>query len=80
MNKLLKGHIVLLFTLTALYGFGQTMQADLEYLASDKLEGREFGTKGEIVAAKYVAKRFKKIGLEPKGTNGYYQVFSVKPK
>ena len=52
----------------------------MEYLASDKLEGREIGTAGEEAAAKYLAKRFKKIGLEPKGTDGYYQEFSVKPK
>ncbi len=69
---------VLLFTSSVVVG--QTMQKDMEYLASDKLEGREFGSKGEIEAAKYLVKRFKKLGLEPKGTDGYYQVFSVKPK
>ena len=56
------------------------MQTDMKYLASDKMEGREIGSKGEKKAAKYLKKRFKQIGLSPKGTNGYYQVFSVKQK
>ena len=56
------------------------MKADVEYLASDKLEGRQTGTKGEKLASEYIAKRMKALKLEPKGTDGYYQVFSVKPK
>lgn len=42
----------------------------LFYLASDKLEGRGTGTKGEQEAAKYLIKQFKKMGLQPKGDNG----------
>ena len=60
--------------------WAQTMQDDMEYLAADKLEGREIGTAGEEAAAKYLAKRFKKLKLEPKGTDGYFQEFSVKPR
>ncbi len=66
--------------LTGWQGLTQTMQEDLQYLASDELKGREIGTEGEKAAAKYLAKRFKKIGLEPKGTDGYYQEFAVKPQ
>lgn len=80
MKLRLNKSFIFIFLLLSGYGFAQTMQKDMEYLASDKLEGREFGTKGEVLAAKYLVKRFKKIGLEPKGTDGYYQVFSVKPK
>jgi len=80
MKKILKSSLVLILTVASFYSFGQTMQKDMEYLAADKLEGREFGSKGEVEAAKYLAKRFKKLGLEPKGTDGYFQVFSVKPK
>lgn len=61
-------------------GLAQQMQKDMEFLADDKLEGREVGTAGEEAAAKYISKRFKKMGLEPKGTDGFYQEFSVKPK
>jgi peptidase M28-like protein/PDZ domain-containing protein len=61
-------------------GLAQQMQEDMEFLASDKLAGREIGTPGEMEAAKYLAKRFKKLGLEPKGTDGYFQELSVKPR
>ena len=49
-------------------------------MASDTYEGRETGTKGEQEAAEYISKRFKDLGLEPKGTNGFFQTFSFKPK
>ncbi len=80
MKEILKSFLVLLLIATSSFSFGQSMQKDMEYLASDKLEGREFGSKGEVEAAKYLVKRFKKLGLDPKGEDGYYQVFSVKPK
>lgn len=57
-----------------------TIKEDIAVLASDAYEGRETGTKGEQEAAKYLSKRFKDLGLEPKGTNGFFQTFSFKPK
>ncbi|MCG8306635.1 MAG: M20/M25/M40 family metallo-hydrolase [Cytophagales bacterium] len=45
------------------------------YLASDKLEGRLPGTKGETLAFEYIEKHFKAYGLIPKGEKGYRQVF-----
>lgn len=71
---------IILFCTSLTYVHAQTMQEDISYLANDELEGREVGSDGEKQAAKYLAKRFKKIGLKPKGTDGYYQIFSVKPK
>lgn len=56
------------------------IQEDVAFLADDKLEGRQTGTEGEKAAAEYVAKRFKELGLEPKGTDGYFQDFTFKPK
>lgn len=53
---------------------------DVTYLADDKLEGRQTGTQGEILASEYIIKRFKAIGIQPKGTNGFLQGFSFKPK
>lgn len=53
---------------------------DIAILASDTYEGRETGTKGEQEAAKYISERFKALGLQPKGTDGYFQRFSFKPK
>lgn len=55
------------------------MLSDVAYLASDKLEGRTFGSKGEMKAGDYLANRFKQAGLAPMGENGtYFQSFSVK--
>ena len=56
------------------------IREDVTFLADDKLEGRETGTKGEKEAAAYIAKRFKCLKLEPKGTSGYFQEFTFKPK
>ena len=57
-----------------------SIEDDVVFLASDKLEGRQTGTDGEKAAAEYIAKRFENLGLEPKGTNGYFQAFSFKPQ
>jgi len=46
------------------------------YLASDKLEGRLVGTKGNNEAAAYIKKYFKRFGLK-KFNNDYYQPFKV---
>lgn len=54
------------------------LRTDITYLADDKLEGRAIGTEGERLASEYIAAAFERIGLEPKGTNGYYQPFTVK--
>ena len=57
------------------------MKADLEYLASDELEGRETGTQGEALAAQFIAEKFKDLGLLPYGTEGsYFQEFEFKAK
>ena len=55
------------------------LKTDIAYLAADELEGRETGTKGEQMAAEYLAQRFAALGLAPKGTQEYYQKFSFKP-
>lgn len=57
-----------------------SMKDDITVLASDGYEGRETGTKGEQEAAAYISERFKALGLQPKGTEGYLQRFSFKPK
>lgn len=56
------------------------IKEDVSFLADDKLEGRETGTKGEQDAAAYIVKRFKEIGLQPKGTKEFLQEFTFKPK
>ena len=56
------------------------IKEDVSFLASDKLEGRQTGTKGEKAAADYIQKRFKELDLHPKGTKGFLQPFTFKPK
>jgi hypothetical protein len=54
----------------------QRVRADVEFLASDLLEGRDTGSKGYEIGASYVASQFRAIGLQPGGSNGgwYEQV------
>ena len=49
---------------------------DVNYLADNKLEGRKTGSKGEQIAADYIANRFKSLKIKAKGTNAYFQAFS----
>lgn len=46
------------------------VRADVEFLSSDGLEGRDTGSKGYVIAADYVASQFRAIGLEPGGDKG----------
>jgi len=50
----------------------------ISYLASDKLQGRLVGSKGEKKAYSYIIKQYKKYGAAPKGTTGYLQPFSIR--
>jgi hypothetical protein len=57
----------------------KNLRKHVTYLASDKLKGRGTGTPEELMAAKYIAKQFKKIGLTPKGDNNtYYHKFGFR--
>lgn len=56
------------------------MLKDIEYLASDELEGRGLGTSGLDKAADYIAKQFSEAGLQPcgDGTDDYFQIWTEK--
>lgn len=56
------------------------IKEDVAFLASDDLEGRQTGSKGEKIAANYISNRFIQLELQPKGTKKYLQAFSFKPK
>jgi hypothetical protein len=47
--------------------------AHVRFLADDALEGRDTGSPGHRKAAEYVAEGYKAAGLEPGGTDGYFQ-------
>jgi len=50
---------------------------DIKILAAPDMEGRGAGTKGLAKATKYIEHRYKSLGLQPVGTNGYLQPFTV---
>lgn len=52
----------------------------IKYLASDELEGRAPGTKGDLLAREYISGEFEKYGLEPAGDSAYIQFFNLKGK
>jgi hypothetical protein len=56
----------------------EKLQHHIVYLASDKLEGRAPGTKGEKLANEYIIQQFEAIGVSPKGASGYLQPFTYK--
>ena len=43
------------------------------FLSSDAMKGRDTGTAEHRKAAEYIADQFKRAGLEPGGTKGYFQ-------
>lgn len=53
------------------------LQEDVVFLAADALGGRAIGTDGEQKAAEYLAQEFEKLGLQGKGTEGFFQPFTV---
>jgi len=52
---------------------GNLWWAHIQYLADDKLEGRNTGSEGYRQAVKYVAGQFESFGLKPGGVSGYEQ-------
>ena len=52
---------------------GKTWWKHVKVLADDKMEGRETGSPGEKRAQAYVVEQLKQSGLEPAGTDGFYQ-------
>jgi len=48
------------------------IRAYVRFLSDDALEGRGTGTRGGLVAAKFIAAQFRRMGLEPAGDSGTY--------
>ncbi|HQR92433.1 MAG: hypothetical protein B7Y15_00080 [Bacteroidetes bacterium 24-39-8] len=53
------------------------LKQHVQYLADDALEGRRTGTKGEQLAQQYLVQQYTQMGLEPKGKEGYLQIFEI---
>ena len=54
------------------------IEKHISVLASDSLEGRETGKKGQKMAANYIAQHFKNIGIPPYKHKTYFQKFKVR--
>ena len=64
----------------------ESLAARLYFLASDFFEGRETGSRGQRLAAHYLASQYRQLGLTPKGTQAvadplsgesYFQPFNL---
>ena len=53
-----------------------TLLTDVRTLASDGWSGRLTGSPGADSAARYLARRFRQVGLKP-GPQGFFQVFTI---
>jgi hypothetical protein len=51
--------------------------ADIKILSAPNMEGRGPGTKGLERASKYIEHRYNALGLQPAGSEGYLQPFTV---
>jgi hypothetical protein len=51
----------------------EDIQNDVQYLSSDKMEGRRAGSPGEKQASDYIVSSFEKTGLKPLGDKGAWQ-------
>jgi aminopeptidase YwaD len=82
--------LTLILLLISSFSFGQKLskadrktvgflQSQVGFLASDALKGRRAGDSGEILAGRFIADKFKEIGLTPKGTalDSYFQPFAI---
>lgn len=50
-----------------------SFRAHVAFLADDLLQGRAIGTPGHEIAANYVAQAFARAGLQPAGSDGWFQ-------
>ena len=53
------------------------LKAHISFLADDKLEGRRAGSSGEKLAMEYISEKLRANGIQPRGTEGYFQSFDI---
>ena len=71
-SSVLSGQTVSPATRVARAVKGNVLQAHLDFLSDDLLEGRAPATRGGELAAKYIAAQFLRLGLLPAGNEGTY--------
>ena len=55
---------------------GKSWWAHVKFLADDSLQGRNTGSEGLRKAQAYAVEQLQKAGLEPAGTDGFYNPFA----
>ena len=81
MSRLRVGGVVVVGLLFSFHSAGaeaggtasqEILQAHQAFLADDLLQGRDAGSPGHEIAARYIASQFQALGLEPAGDGGSY--------
>src|SRR5688500_14155578 len=55
----------------------EDLKENLNVIASDALEGRETGTRGQKMAAAFISYHFEELGLKPPVNGSFYQPFDL---
>ena len=55
----------------------EAVAADVEFLASDELAGRDTPSGGQRIAARYLVNRLERLGFEPGARDGWYHAFDL---
>lgn len=74
------GHLLPIFTASGVAAptpdwesMGRRWWSHVQFLADDRLEGRDTGSRGYDEAAVYMAEQFRRVGLHPAGVDGFRQ-------
>ena len=57
---------------------GKTWWATVKEISDDKYQGRDTGSAGERQAQEYIVRKLKALGVEPAGSNGYFQSLKLR--
>jgi Zn-dependent M28 family amino/carboxypeptidase len=79
-RRLAVAALVFSLSLSAAAAPAERWWGHVAFLASDAMNGRDTGSPEHQKAAEYVASEFRKSGLEPGGTNGYFQSVSFRSR
>jgi hypothetical protein len=52
----------------------RSLRGHLSFVASDLLEGRDTPSRGLDICSEYIGAQFRRSGLEPAGSDGYFQI------
>lgn len=80
LKKLKQPLIIVSLLTTCFYSYSQDLnypRSVIDKLASPKFKGRGYVQNGDIIASSFIAKEFKKFGLQPLNKDSYFQDFNM---